>query len=114
MDSERTAGDWMSSDGWPGPWAAGARLDKMVPPVVVAAISIAGVLTSLMQPRLESTHGVPAGTRPVAAVLQAPPVQAVDGRLPGACADCGVVLAVLPIEPAPEAGPLRPGPRKAP
>lgn len=95
MDSERIAGEWVSTGDGPEPRSAGARLEKTVPPVVVTAISIAGVLASLMQPR-----------------PQVPPLPALERQ--SACADCGVVLAVVPIEQTPDRGVAPPGPGKAP
>lgn len=102
MDDDSDAGEWSGAGDAPRRSVAWRQVRKAVPALAVIAISVAGVLASVMQPR--ALAPIPAAPRATDGVVQRP-----AAPRPGesACANCGVVLAVVPLDRAPQAGGAR-------
>ncbi len=113
MDLDSDAAD--SDGGSEGRSRTWLRVQALVTPVVVSAVAVAGVMAAVMQMRANADREA----RPVTAsaasgsVVQAPPLTSLSAharhaaqparsdhpRAAIACADCGVVEAVLPVSP---------------
>lgn len=75
---------------------ASQRRERVVSGLAVAAVAIAALLAAVMHTRPEGSTNGPGMALAAAAVVQAPPL-AGRSEAAAACADCGVVEAVVPL-----------------
>jgi hypothetical protein len=112
MDLDSDAAGWDGgSDGRSRTWL---RAQALVAPVVVSAVAVASVMAAVMQMRANAEREArPVTASASGAVVQAPPLTSLSAharhparparsdhmRAAIACAECGVVEAVLPVSP---------------
>lgn len=82
------------------PARARQRREVLVTVLAVVPVAVTAVLAAVMHAPPEGRAAAPRSALPSADVIQAPPLARPQERFAAACAECGVVEAVVPLGPA--------------